>query len=226
MNLENIKTPVGFLNFYQTVCACPCTSKECPNTINNSQEGIPPRGFYTLGTPRSVKLLIVGKNPGHLLDNERKLYLNQTARQMVETQFNLIHQIFQGCHQPTMRKNRSLTFHRNLLRYFSYFLDIPVEQVFHHCAYTNLVKCQTLGEQDKLHKTTMANCFERHFSRELEYFQPKVLVALGGEVYQMLSKASLEIPIIKIKHPSYYYSKEDEAEILQGIKREIQAVIA
>jgi hypothetical protein len=52
-----------------------------------------------------------------------------------------------------------------------------------------------------------------------------VLLALGREVYNFLNekqiKAELGKPVIYIKHPSYYYRKEQEREILEKRKAEI-----
>ena len=217
--------PDGFLDFYQSVCACPCSSQECPKIINQAAQGYPPRGFYTRGTEGSVKILIVGKNPGHPLEEERALYCQKSSREIAEAQWHLIDQVFKNCHSPEMRKNRSMTFHRNLLRYFSYFLDLPPDEVFRYCAYTNLVKCQSIGEQDKLEKPAIDNCLDRHFQREYQRYRPSILVALGNEVFQALSRAKLQVPLIKLKHPSYFYSKLKEPATLQQLKRNIQEAL-
>jgi hypothetical protein len=55
--------------------------------------------------------------------------------------------------------------------------------------------------------------------------KPKILLALGREVYKYLNKKDLKTPIIYIKHPSYYYKKNEEKEILLKIKYEIRKYI-
>src|SRR5262249_38510410 len=55
---------------YETVCRCPSTV--CVGVKNDPDAGWPPRGFYTEATG-PVRLLVVCKNPGHVLEDERAL---------------------------------------------------------------------------------------------------------------------------------------------------------
>ena len=215
-------TNANLLDLYVPVCGCLKSPQECPNTVNSPSSGIPPRGFYTKGTKDSIKILIVGKNPGHVLDHEKPFYTGKSAQEIVMAQLDFAGQTFSTCNSTEARKNASLKFHRNLLRYFSYFLDVSSDDVFTHCAYTNVVKCQTVGEQDRLDKITINPCLMTHFQKEIEFFSPKVIVALGNEAYRALGCLDLGRPIIKLKHPSYYYRKEDEENVLMRLKIEIQ----
>jgi uracil-DNA glycosylase len=51
---------------------CMNCQMDCKNVMKDLSGGIPPRGFYFKNFP--VKILIVGKNPGHPLENESKRY--------------------------------------------------------------------------------------------------------------------------------------------------------
>lgn len=211
------------IEFYEKVVSCPNTSNECPNIINCIAKDYPPRGFMSGGTPGDIDIMIVGKNPGHIVENERGAYATRSPREIVERVFR----------SPTWNisskeetDTRSYTFHRNLIRYIRYFLDISEAEVFKRCVYTNLVKCSTRDERERLKAKTIAECFKNHFRHEVVLWQPKVLLALGREVYNFLNKAQVKAehskPVIYVKHPSYYYRREKERGILENIKTEIQ----
>ena len=204
---------------YSTIVTCPNTDKECPNTINDPATGNLPRGFYTAAKdPKDVLILLVAKNPGAPCKEEIDgLYRGQAATEQVLRQFELQRQLL---NPPAER------FGKNLCRYMSYFLDTPPEEIFRKCAYTNLVKCTSPGIQDKLQKKAIDECFQKHLYRELALFSNvKLIIAFGREVQHPLTKPKTREthgkPVIYIKHPSYYYRKEEEAEILAKLKKEI-----
>jgi hypothetical protein len=136
---------------------------------------------------------------------------------------------FRGDTALTPSERRSSTFHENLQRYVCAFLDIAPGEVFQRCAYTNLVKCSTKGEQDRLHAATMDQCFTKHFIRETEFLRPKVLLALGREVQGFLQRQDVadrhKRPVVYVKHPSYYYRSDREQAELAAIRAEVQVHI-
>jgi len=212
-------------DFYASVVSCPNSNEICPGIVKDVKRGCPPRGFYTQGAPGDISIMIVGKNPGHVLDNERVLYLGQTPKGIVKIQSDFIGSIFKSTYQGNSGDNRSLRFQKNLLRYLSFFLDIPAKDVFKKCALTNMVKCSTVGEQDRLNNRTLSQCFQKHLIREIEFFKPKVILALGREVEKFLKSQGVEQPVIYIKHPSYFYRKDIEQDELDGIKSWMQKYI-
>lgn len=221
---QNLSTEI--LKLYESIVACSNTSAHCPNTINDKTAGIPPRGFYTESKAGTVQILIVGKNPGHILDGESELYRDKSPEEIAKEHLRWGARCFHDYTSFDANGRRSLTFHKNILSYFSYFLDVPKEQVFEHCALTDIVKCQTQGEQDRLQPVTIQECFKKHFLRELAVLQPKVIVALGNEAYDYLNQESLKLlhmlPLVKIKHPSYHYRKDLRESVLASLKQEIQ----
>jgi Uracil DNA glycosylase superfamily len=208
--------------FYATVASCPNTTVECPGILNSPNTGWPPRGFYTAATAPPLPLLAVCKNPGHLLPDEAKLYIRTPREALAEVHMAHAACTFDGGNAPTAEARRSTTFHKNLLRYLAHILDVEIGSVFKRCAYTNLVKCSTVGEHDQLHPRTMHQCFSNHFAREITYFQPKVLLAFGREVESFLKRAREEglhrIPVVYMKHPSYYYRRDLEQGELARIR--------
>jgi hypothetical protein len=216
------------IELYSTIVACPNTSKECPNTINDPATGNLPRGFYTQAErPEDVVALLVAKNPGHPFKDEiNGAYRGITPADQVRKHFELQQSFLYPSAEWLAAHRRSLTFSLNLRRYMSYFLDIPEDQIFKKCACTNLVKCSSPGEQDPLHKTAIHECLTRHFLREIALFSNvKLIIAFGGEVAGALKKRKVKAkhgkPIVCIRHPSYYYRKEEEATILAKLKEEI-----
>ena len=216
----DFKTIDNLNNLYINCMNCKIN---CPNIMKNIPHGIPPRGFYFLNIP--IKILIIGKNPGHPLKDEKDMFKNKNGEDLFlnyrKYQNNLYSNILSN-------KEKSTTFHKNLFRYISYFLDMPndIKEIYKYVAHTNLLKCSTTDEQQKLRncKEAVDNCFNTYLLSEIKYMQPKVLLALGKEVYKYLNKKDLQIPIICIKHPSYYYKKNEETEILNGIKNEINNI--
>ena len=208
-------------NLYVECMNCQNTDVHCPGIWKDIAKGIPPRGFYFQKVP--VKLLVVGKNPGHPLSGESKFYAGRTGRDLLNA-----HREFQERYLPGPNSFREppTPFHENLFRYLSFFLDIPEDEIFLYAARTNLVKCSTLDERAKFRsiKVTVEECYRKYFLFELQIFQPKVILALGREVEKFLKKnvPIHNFPVIYVRHPSYFYRIEEEREVLTGIKEEIR----
>jgi len=204
---------------YSQCVNCQATVMECPGIWKEHNRGVIPRGFYFETSP--VKILAVGKNPGHPDDievntypglhgsNLYQVFLDNSARFHSDLEKSLDH--------------RGDRFQKNLHRYLSDFLDVETNKIYQHAAFTNLVKCSTPKEQVVLESKTMEECYRRYLSKEIDLLRPRVLLALGNEVEYFLLKKSWEfgIPVVKVRHPSVHYKKVEEEEILEGIKSEI-----
>ena len=197
---------------------CTNTSVSCPGIWKDIQNGVPPRGFYFEYAP--IKILAVAKNPGHPFDDEKPKFAGKNGRDLYQAHQHLH---TDASSIPESLKNPSLRFRYNLLRYLSKFLDVPVSEVYKYAAHTNLVKCSTTKEQGSLHPQTMEECYNKFLAEEVKLFQPEVLLAFGREVEYFLLRKSwkLGIPVVYIKHPSYFYRKDQEEQILCEIKTEI-----
>ena len=85
------------------------------------------------------------------------------------------------------------------------------EKIMQDVALTNLFKCSTRNEQQKLFSADVSVCVERYFLPEVKLLKPKVILAFGNEVDNFLIRLGLHEhlpPIIKIKHPSRSYGKK------------------
>ncbi len=191
----------------------------------NIKTGFPPRGFYF--EKGKVDILVVGKNPGHLLENsdEHKLYSNKKSHELFDTWIKFRKDYFKD-HKSN--KARSSRFHKNLYKYLNHFIG-KNKNIFDHIAETNLVKCSNKKrEQDVLNSKTINECYDKYLLNEINLFKPKVILALGREVEKHLNKkinVDFNCKIIYVKHPSYSYKKENEIQILDDIKKQIDKAL-
>ena len=202
---------------------CENSNKQCPEIKKNIKNGYPPRGFYFEN--HNVDILVVGKNPGHILENEKEnlLYKNKSKEELYKAWMDFRKKYYFS-HKEN--KSRSSTFHKNLYGYLEYFID--KKEIFNHVAETNLIKCSTEDERGKLHKKTIKECYNKYLINEINFFKPKVILALGREVEKYLNKRNgidFNCQIIYIKHPSYHYKKEEKAKALSKIKNQIKFAV-
>jgi len=207
--------------------SCPNSNEDCPKIQKEHEKGYVPRGF--LFKSRKIKILAVGKNPGNLQNDEAKSYLKKKDRTLFEAHQELMQNLFE---KSVSSNKASERFHRNLSEYLAFFLDVAKDEIFTQAAFTNLVKCSSVNEQENLRNLRKAAnaCFERFFLKELDLFKPKVVLALGGEVYDFLKKQEDELKVhcaclIGIRHPSWPYKKERENDILSKVKEHIEHCI-
>lgn len=213
-------------DFYTRVMNCNNTEKDCPAIWKDNTEGIVPRGFY-FGSPK-IKFLVVIKNPGHpMTRDENRRYIGKKGKELLDSYRKFQREYyFKIMKDENARefKARSNVFHKNLFRYLGKILDVPKVEIYNHVAHTNLVKCNTKDEHAKIPKETIRKCFDKFFREELQLFKPKVILACGNEVFKFLEKFTDEygFHLEKLKHPSYYYRKDEEDKILSRIKKNIE----
>jgi len=208
-------------SFYTSCMNC---SINCSGVWIDIKNGIPPRGFYYQHSP--IDILVVSKNPGHPLAGESLLFKGKTGVELFEAYRKFQKKLYNNLNDNTEQSTR---FHKNLYRYLSNFLDIPntLDKIYSYVAHTDLLKCSTYDEQKVINNKMFEVCYKKYFLKEIELLKPKILLALGREVERFLIKKKSEhnIPIIYIKHPSYYYRKEDEQKILELKKMEIRQIL-
>ena len=210
------------IQLYRKVCECNSQVCKMDSEIYNCpSKGSPPRGFYTEPTTFK-KVLIVGKNPGHALKSEADSYINLQGEDLVKAHWAFSMKTFFNINIFSSEELPSTRFHSNLISYLSEIIGCNSKEIFKYAAYTNLVKCSTLNEQAILSKKTMNECFDNHLLKEIEFFNPTLIFALGREtetyLKSKLNLLNLKIEIAYIKHPSYFYNKNIRNEKLRELK--------
>jgi hypothetical protein len=204
-------------NFYIDCINYKNTNKECEGITKDKAQGYIPKGF--LYSTQRPKILIAAKNPGHPLSGEIDYYKGKTDSEIIQSHMQFVRKVFNDKYLKT-------PFHKNLERYIRFFLDLDENtDIFNYVVYTNLVKCETIKETGRIKSTTVKNCYNNFFIREIDLFKPKVILALGKEVEMFLAKKNLGIPVVGIKHPSYFYKKGDENKILEEKKEKIKSFV-
>src|SRR3569623_1907457 len=143
------------VEFYATISGCANTVALCPGVGNSRASGWPPRDFFTEAKVAPIDVLADCKNPGHLLPAEALIYQRRSGAEIAREHLLYASGTFKGENDQPTGARRSNTFHKNLLRYLSFFLDVPAPEVFQRVGYTNLVKSSTVSERDPLHPKTM-----------------------------------------------------------------------
>lgn len=211
-------------SFYEEVMNCTFTKKECPQAEKKFSRGWVPRGFHHCKS-KKTEILVVGKNPGHPLPGETGYYKGKSGEALLKAK-----------EKWDSDKSTKTTYHKNIIRYLRYFLGLSEKletykdykkmdetahekEISKYVAFTNLFKCSTKCEQETIKNNSFNICYKKYFTKEIELIRPISILALGKEVAQFLRKQHL--PFIEIKHPSYFYRKTDEPEILKKIKKKL-----
>ena len=229
--------------FYSTVMDCSLTHKECPLAVKSNKDGDVPRGFQFREGVRP-DILVVAKNPGTPSSQEKDYYKGKSGQELLNAHLKFNDDRNTGAFQFASQIHK---FHPNRRRYLLYLLDIhktlkPYKeyindgevvanenQIIERCFFTNLFKCSTEDERGPIRYKDFIICYTKHFEKELEIINPKVILAVGGQVNKFLSTLKnqdrLSIPIVKIKHFSLSYPLVSEKNELKKIKTQIQKLI-
>jgi len=166
------------------------------------------RSFYCPFDVSGVSLLLISKNPGISKQKENKKYAPLTGRQRVNAHEEFVREIFFG-RNPDIPP-RGHIYHKNILEWVAIILNIEAthDAIFRRTAMTALVKCHS--EQDKtknLPKLTKETCSSAFLYSEIDIIRPKMLIALGGEVYKYLTLSNIQsrhrLPVERLHHPSW-----------------------
>jgi hypothetical protein len=197
-------------DLYSAVVGCPLF---CAGIIRDLDTNIP-RGFFTeANAGNRITLMVVGINPGQPMESEKRIYNQSTDKDKANTHFSFARKAYTGAGK---------TFHRRLLAWLSEILEKKPEEVFREVVYTNLVKCTTPNNKmpsKELSKT----CFAQNLQKEILFWRPLVIVALGNTCDDMLSE--LGIDHMKLPHPAHRESNNYHLPFLQEIRIKIQRLV-
>ncbi|TVQ80563.1 MAG: hypothetical protein EA369_02170 [Bradymonadales bacterium] len=203
---------------YGAVSGCRLPCARCPGTRKSRLER--PRGFLNGSRTGQAKVLVVGKNPGHPIDEEHEFYRSSRNEPMSKLSARFYE-------EALLRKNflantRGLTFHTRLMNYLRSILNLTDTEIVRKVAFTNLVKCSTKDKTKQLHPITKHTCYERFLSSEIQLIEPKVIIALGKEAFEFLDKNKDEHSVEQLAylyHPSYHWPQPGRKEGLKKARR-------
>ena len=208
---------------YRECVNCPNNEQNCPGIWRDTAKGVFPDGFYFEAVP--VDVLVVGKNTGHPDERELEIFPGLTGDALYKRLREKQTEDFQN---GGLGASAQL-FSRKLADYLCIILDTEEKDLFSRVAFTNLVKCRTIVESgNDLHEKTMKNCFDKYLRKEVELFQPKVILALGRAPEKYLLRKSwryLGVPVLYLKHPSRPLSNKEAPATLNALKEEINYFI-
>jgi uracil-DNA glycosylase len=179
----------GQADIFRSVVACPLS---CSEVVRDHHTNIP-RGFFTQAEQGdNIQLLVVGLNPGQPMEKEKGLYGGISADEMVKTHLQHVESAYFG--------GKGKAFHRRLLSWLEEIINKPKNQIFRSVVYTNLVKCTTPNNRKPSPQLSKI-CFGQHLQREISFWRPQVIVALGTACSDVLRK--LGIDHLQLPHPSH-----------------------
>ena len=195
------------MRIYENVVTCGL----CKTGILRDSHTNIPRGFFTDAKPGGgVEAMLVTQNPGQPMEGkgEYRLYEALSPQECVSTHKDFLRKCFYG--------GIGKRFHRRLLNWLSELLELPPREVFNHVLYTNFVKCTTKNNSIPNREVT-ANCIRTHLIPEIEYWSPKIIIALGRSTSKKLTHYNISHHYLP--HPSHREHREYHVQFLNAIKR-------
>ena len=187
-----------------------CSNFDCNNhfamNYPNHEECLVPRDFFGYYQPPK-KILVIGLNPGKILESEIREYnkihqspgriTQEEAEEMVFKHLELSEEVFQkGVYLQDNQLRYS--FHKDFPEAVSKVLNIKKYEIFDYIYYTTMVKCQTQRSIMKLKlsdkKYLIKNCYNNHLKHEIRALKPDLILTYGSLVYESLPWRNL-IPI-------------------------------
>lgn len=198
---------MGIEAFYGTIVGCPLS---CPGILRDDTSNIP-RGFYTQAKPGdTISLMVVAINPGQTMTDETNLYADPDPVIKAKTHLQFVDRIY--------TKNTGRTFHKRLVNWLSNILQKAPEAVFRETVYTNLVKCSTPNNKMPSLEVGKA-CFGQNFRRELDYWKPKAVIALGVHCDSLLNKLGVAHHLLP--HPSHREAQDYHLPFCEEIRKNL-----
>ena len=154
--------------------------------------------------------MVIGINPGQPMESEKGIYNQLTDKDKADAHFTFARKAYTGAGK---------TFHRRLLGWLSEILEKNPEEVFKEVVYTNLVKCTT--PRNKMPSKDLGmTCYNQNLQKEILFWNPLLLVALGNTCDEFLS--ALKIEHMRLPHPSHRKHSKYHLSEVQNIKQKIK----
>lgn len=197
------------LKLYTSVVSCPLS---CDGIIRDSDTYIP-QGFFTMAKlGDEIRVLVVGQNPGQPhSQTQTNLYSGCSPTQAAHEHLRFVEKCF--------FKGWGTRFHKRLLDWLCDLLQVPPDKVFHQVVYTNLVKCCT-PENKIPSRDLVLTCYAQHLRREIDTWQPLVVVGLGTTTCAAVRRLGIEAH--SLPHPSHRKHADYHRPYLEASRRALE----
>jgi uracil-DNA glycosylase family 4 len=200
---------MNMLDLYESVVACP---EVCADIVRDLDTNIP-RGFFTLAKPGTeVRLLLVAQNPGQPMDVERNLYRGLGVKAATKAHIQFVDNCF--------FRGEGKVFHNRLVDWLTDLLEADARAVFEQVVYTNAVKCTTRGNRVPI-PATAELCLRLHLKREIDFWKPRLVVALGAGAHRLLELSAIDHDCLP--HPSHRRGREYHRAKLELLRAKMRA---
>jgi len=175
---------------------------------------VPPRGWAGGTDKNKVKLVVVTLNPGHPMESEIKQFSKVSMSEKlgqyeIDYLYNFATDTFTN---PQIRGNgRDTVFHSKMKNYMVEALVycglVDRKEAFNNWLdyvwLTDLFKCSTKSETGpNIPLNNRIRC-QKYLLQEINYFNPKAIIAMHGKARDDLSKISIiKNKLVYFRHPS------------------------
>lgn len=192
-------------------------------------KGLIPRIVFGPRNIAQVKLVVVGKNPGHPMDNwdESGKYCAALRGDTTGLSTRLLEAQSQWGYEAHLRGqlyNRH-QYHRNLMIFLEKVFNTDrTEDVIDQVYVTELLKCSTPKERQNFRnsefKPIVRKCRDDWLKRELDFFPALPVVALGRDVEFFLKELTeLKDRVVYHPHPAYSVSRVTKKSADEAVAR-------
>lgn len=166
-----------------------------------------------------VRLIVVGKNPGHPIPEEALLYRQAVSKarsrqEKTELLFDEMVKWGERCHLDSIPGRQGI-YHRRLMKFLRDTLDAKDNEVLDKVYFTELMKCSTPeDEQARLEALTVKTCIGNWLLKEFQILPNVPILALGREAEWFLRKVSKDIAVrtVYLSHPSWPFKNYEQAK--------------
>lgn len=171
----------------------------------------PPRGWACNDDRSQVKILVVSLNPGHPLPEEIERFKNKQESVLDEDDLQFLMDFATNVYKRySSRYGGSSVFHNKLRSYIQEALincgiidRHDTNDWFKYVWLTDIFKCSTVNESGpNISAYFMNHCIQRHLLKELNYFNPKAIIAMGTRAYKGLIKTKWASRTVYFRHPA------------------------
>jgi uracil-DNA glycosylase len=162
-------------------------SLKCEGINNNPKLGAIPRGLFLEKRNGKKRCIVVGLNPGKCKEWEREYFRNNGIK------FDSLSKSF---HETNLKSVRYFKRTRDLITSLGFDGDI---------LWTELVKCECIGENGKIPVQTLRVCIDRFLRKEVKLFECQTIFSLGNMAFDFCALSLPNHFVVGLPHPSGSY---------------------